>query len=266
MNPESLKRQIQVALAVLMVAISGVLAWRVLPAHGPPSPAFRGKTLSQWFNESPPGSAYLTPGALEAVRELGPRATPYLLQEVGAQDSGLKQVLVQSLQHVPRLRLVSMAARQYRARQGFAALDRTGALALTQGLTNADPRIRRGCAFALAFPEFSAYSSGFIPCLKDALEDRSPRVRAQAAVTLSMIIADPDVALPILGHLLEDPDRWVQVAAADGLARYGPEARPSLPALSKALGTTDPLVRTHVTDALKAIAPAATASLGVVPK
>jgi hypothetical protein len=257
-----MKRRIQITLAILSVAIFGGLAWRFLHAHAPPDPTFRGKALSQWFYESPPGSAYLTPGALEAVRQLGTSATPYLLQEVSAWDSGPKQVLVQSLQHMPRVGFTSMYARQYRARQGLAALGFTGAFALTQGLTNGDPQIRRGCALALAFPEFSAYSSECIPCLRCALKDRSPRVRAQVAATLTTIITNPVVAVPLFSDLLDDPDRWVQVTAADGLGRYGAQAKASVPALSKALSSTDPLIRTHVADALKAIDPRTAAKAG----
>src|SRR5262249_39073088 len=155
-----------------------------------------------------------------AVQVLGVDAVPYLLHELGAWDSLWKQLWVQSLQKARGVRFLqvdSMYDRQYRAKEGLAMLGSRGIVGLVQGMTNANENVRRECAFAMIFPEFSFYSLDFIPHLQESLKDPSSRVRAQAATTLSLISTNPTVVVPPLIDLLGDSDRWVQVAAADGL-------------------------------------------------
>jgi len=84
----AMRKRVQIALAFLLVAIAGVIAWQVLHLR---EPAYQGKRLSVWLqNYSPDGDS---PEVDDAVRTMGTNVIPTLLGMLRAEDSKLRQIL-----------------------------------------------------------------------------------------------------------------------------------------------------------------------------
>ncbi len=72
-----MRKRVQIALAVLLVAIVGVAAWEVL---GDREPVYQGKSLSVWLERYITHGSYIgvqpAQEADEAIRQTGTNATP----------------------------------------------------------------------------------------------------------------------------------------------------------------------------------------------
>src|SRR6266700_7337487 len=108
----AMRKRVQIALAVLFVAVGGVIAWQVLRLR---EPVYQGKRLSFWLQRySPDGDS---PEVDEAMRIMGTKAIPTLLGNLQARDSALKQILAAlGLHYTPA------ETRHMRAERGFKAL------------------------------------------------------------------------------------------------------------------------------------------------
>ena len=84
-----MRKRVHIALAVLLVALGGVIGWQVLSLR---EPVCEGKRLSFWLRSySSDGDS---PVADEALRTIGTNAIPALLAMLQAKDSTLKMKLV----------------------------------------------------------------------------------------------------------------------------------------------------------------------------
>ena len=92
-----------------------------------------------------------------------------------------------------------------------------------------------------------------IPSLIAALSDENADVRANAAMALSIIPTEGNLAVPALIERLDD-ERGVRMWAAFALGHHGREARHALPLLIKMLEDPDEQIRIVVAEAVCAIA------------
>ncbi|MFO0843868.1 MAG: HEAT repeat domain-containing protein [Gemmataceae bacterium] len=131
---------------------------------------------------------------------------------------------------------------------------------LANALKDRDPRVRVQAARHLWRRERQA--KVIVPLLRDAVADRDPLVRAVAVETLGELGAD-ESALPLLALALEDRDAGVRLLAEEGLARGGVG---SVPSLLESLGAKSRRVRLGAVRALGLIGPAAKGARGGLEK
>jgi hypothetical protein len=80
----AMRKRVQIALAVLLVAVAGVLAWLVLRE---PEPIYQGKRLSFWLYQYERGGEEERNRAQTAIRKIGTNAIPTLLNMLVKRDS-----------------------------------------------------------------------------------------------------------------------------------------------------------------------------------
>jgi hypothetical protein len=112
-------KRVKVALAVVVVALVGVIVWQVWPPSD--EPVYQGKPLSSWVRGYWTG--HMTE-ADEAVRQAGTNAIPTLLRMLRAKDSALKVKLITlaQRQHIIEIEYTAAGIRNYTALNGFRAL------------------------------------------------------------------------------------------------------------------------------------------------
>lgn len=132
-----------------------------------------------------------------------------------------------------------------------------------------------GLASALTeeWPYFVGWGVGdadAIPGLVKALEHKSARVRAEAAVDLGQLGRTARDALVPLTAALEDSDPHVRIYAAEALGLIDPKHRRPVPVLSEELRDRDAIIRRAAVDALASLGLRAEAAvpalLGLVRK
>src|SRR6266481_3095062 len=142
-HTDAMRKQVQIALAVLLVGVGGVIAWQVRRLR---EPVYQGKRLSLWLqNYSPDGDS---PEVDEALRTIGTNAIPTLLAMLQAKDSTLKlELAALGLHYTPA------ETRHMRAEKGFTALGADASNAVPALIEiykqNVSPSARRAAANAL---------------------------------------------------------------------------------------------------------------------
>jgi HEAT repeat protein len=101
-----------------------------------------------------------------------------------------------------------------------------------------------------------------VPGLVAALKDSDTFVRANAAITLGFLRADPNLVVPALVERLNDEQLRVAGAAAKALGRLQGDAGSSVPALLQAAQSADEGLRASAIAALKQINPDAARKAG----
>jgi len=98
-----MRKRVYIALAVVLVALAGVIAWQALRER---EPVYQGKGLRVWLREYRLGlNTGASKVAADAVRHIGTNALPTLLEMLGAKDSKLKYWWdrhIPGLQFLPR--------------------------------------------------------------------------------------------------------------------------------------------------------------------
>jgi HEAT repeat protein len=205
---------------------------------------FLGKPVERWTEElNPSQPAPVRRSAAFALGKLGGQAfpaIPRLAKALQDQDATVRDAAAYALGEIA-LALGDNATSQW---------EHTGRT-LTAGLANdADPYVRRSCAFALGSQGKNAVPAQ--EALRKALKDREPIVRQQAARALGRM-GDVDTAsVNSLCVALADGDSWVRRDAALALSEIGqPAARPAIqPLLSRFKVDKDVNARRAALDAL----------------
>jgi HEAT repeat protein len=269
-----MRKRVQIALAVLLVFLAGVITWQGLRLR---EPVYQGKRLSSWLE------AYRLHGvagvetwqvrteqqmADKAVRKAGTNALPTLLRMLRAKDSALKVELMElaQRQHVVRIKYTPAEELNYQASCAFGVLRAKGQCAVPALMEIADKNISHDSQWyaitALSF--VGPPAKGVIPSLSGWATNADGRVRLYAVHALGEIRAEPDRVVPVLTNALRDPDSGVQTHAAMALGKFGPNAKLAVPALVEYLNARESRTdRSDVTDALRAIDPEAAAKAGV---
>ena len=93
-----MRKRYQMAVAVLLVAIVGVLVWLVrFPREH--EPVYQGRTLTQWLDKyNRAGAMAKTEPVSQAIRAMGTNSLPFLLAHIKHTEFPLKQKLIAILQ------------------------------------------------------------------------------------------------------------------------------------------------------------------------
>ena len=292
------------AAATLAIAV----AMLVLPGR---EPRYQGRTLSQWLTQArteitDPELVRMAPGeeppqtispsgraAILAVRELGPRAVPELINWIKRPAPLLDDELRVFRNLVPGSAAKTVPARNRAdlAVFGFGLLGPQASAAapeLTRLMKdwNVSQQTRESAMAALSQlgpaglqPLLEAFASPSQPARKlvasyigsmhhlgtDAphavavliglLNDQDQQIAGRAATALGDLALEPVQAIPGLTNALKDPRPFVRVSAVNALRRYGSDAEPAIPALTETLNDSQLQVRMAATNAFSQIRP-----------
>jgi len=270
-----MSKRLQIAVAVLLVAVAGVIAWQVLRQR---EPVYQGKRLSVWLvqygtNRFPTlRDGELGPQAETAIRHIGTNAIPIYLSIITTRESAFKLRVMALIPNgwLARLRVRSMVDYRLLGAYGLIALgaDAKSAIPTLIGLlndTNPDVRYIAGFTLESLGPEAG---DDLLPSVEKCLEGADAIVQSQAIRILAQIRQRADVAIPILVEILAKPQNQqhsgtLRLDAIFALAQFGPQAQPAVPKLVELLSDTNWLIRSTATNALRAIDPEAAAKAGV---
>lgn len=262
---------------VFFILMAGILGWLIVAIFHPFEPRYQGKRLSAWAKDilnwevredmdaQKLGEAEAKRDeALEAIRHIGTKALPLALKYCRAEDSRLKEKLINWMneQEVFEVRPLRDSDYQQTGVKIFEALGTVAKPAipslikllqkkdqgvfgaacnalytigpdaippLITALTNANERMRLGAAITLG--GFEAQARTAVPALIRSLGDESAHVRATAAMSLGEINQDSDLVIPALVRCLKDKDAGVRQHSAIALGHIGKQPEVVVPAL-----------------------------------
>jgi HEAT repeat protein len=220
---------------LLFMGIGGML-WFARRAH---EPDCHGKPLRFWLQayslaynaEAANGTTIPTrEQANEALRHLGPKAIPILLEMLRAHDSAWKEALIrlaekQQLIKISRSRPDDL---NYMAGSAFVVLGPSASNAVPALIQIFDqklsPMSRANTAQALGYIGPPAEKA--IPSLMRELGNtQKDSVRTSCAIALGMIHSRAELVVPVLTTLLGDPNANMRNHAAIALAGFGSDAQ-----------------------------------------
>lgn len=241
----------RIALIVLIAAVAGLVAWRLLR---PTEPKYQGRSLSHWLweMEIAPDSASLSwKESLQAVKAMGTNALPALLRMLRTEDSEWKRKAVNWTQDA-----LGLDAEDYlpevKRRRAMAGLRVLGPVAesaipeLTRLVAGADLQVSSAALGALA--EIGGPRT--IPPLISAVTNSNAQVSVPAAAMLGNLRTQARPALPVLLQALTSPDAGLRASAARALGEIAFSPDRCVPALAQALGDSNNLVRFSAASAL----------------
>jgi hypothetical protein len=291
-------KRFYIALAVVAVALVGVIVWRVTqPAD---EPVHEGKRLSVWLEgydtannpHVPPEThdgplpprvmpvyslqvvSWITvpnpalPHAEEAVRQLGSKVVPTLVAMIAASDPPLKAKLKDLLerQHFISFHFTRAHQLHVRAYSAFKTLGPAGASAfpgLGKLFRSPDSEVRGYAIEAIHSIWTGLNQELLVPTLTNALSDPDINVRFAAIGTLRNVkLENPEPYLPFLIAQLGCTNAWEFSRVCDVLTSLRPQAKTAVPALVKQLAR-QPAERAAALNALNAIDPEAAAKAGI---
>jgi hypothetical protein len=269
-----MRKRVYIALAVLLVALAGVITWQVLRER---EPVYQGKRLSAWLkqygtNHWAAGSGgELDKQAETAIRQIGTNAIPLYLSIITTRESPLKLKL---LALVPKRWLVRFHLRgvyelRFLGSYGLIALGAEAKPAvpvLIALLNDKDPEVRYTAVFTLR--SLGPVARDALPALIKCLQDPDFTVRSDAIFGLGELHQDPDRVIPILVEFLDKPQNPQQSVtlrhnALWSLRQFGPQAKSAVPSLLRLLNDEHEILRWEATNGLRVIDPEAAAKVGV---
>lgn len=272
-----MRKRLQIALAVLLIAIAGVIAWRVLHSRER-EPVYQGKRLSVWLEQY--GTNHfptvrdgpLGKEAETAIRQIGTNAIPTYLRMITTRESPLKLKLMAlvPMRWLTRLHVRGVYDYRWRGAFGLIALGKDAKSAfpsLFGVLNDKDEWLRFMAGFTLESLA-PVTRDDLLPFLKKCLEDPDVMVQSEAIRVLGQIHQEPERVIPILVELLaklQSPQHPIgmRIDTIRALRQFGAQAKPAVPKLVELLSDSTGLVRSAATNALKQIDPEAAAKAGV---
>ena len=263
-----MRKRFQFALAVLLIALSGVIAWQLLRER---EPVYRGKRLSVWLVQY--GTNHWSKGhwsvgrrgeldtqAENAIRQIGTNAISTCLRIIATRDSPLfKVVPLLPERWVAPFYKSSVPEYQFQGAYGLIALGaaaKPAVPALIALLNDSHGEVRYAAVFAL--DELGSLAEDALPSLVKFLKpDEFHQIRLE-----------PERAIPVLVQLLDESQNQphserIRGNAMSGLRQFGALAKPAVPSLLRLLNDANEDTRWQATNALKDIDPEAAVSAGV---
>jgi HEAT repeats len=259
-----MRKRVPIVLGVLLVFVLGTIAWLSLRPDAE-DPVYQGKRLSVWMGSDPDDAAReLTPGAKQAIRQLGTNAIPLLLRKLRAKDSPFKVKLfaLAQKQHVIKVSYTPAKLQPWQGAEGFQVLGADGksavpALIELYSQDNSDFEALYCLSASLA--SIAPDAKAAVPVLIHRLGHTNFLVRFGAACALGQIHSEPQVVVPALISRLSDQSHDVRREAAAALSKFGLEAKTALPALTRLLADSDAGVSGMAKIAIDVIDPEAAA-------
>lgn len=251
-------------LLLLALALAAGAGWFFLRSG---EPSHHGKRLGVWLQELGNSEAARRESAREAIRQIGAKALPLLLQRMDPQtdaELGLRMQAVKAFQllgpvaqpAIPSLaRLLNNKKSASDAARALAAIGPAAVETLAGGLGHADAQVRASAARALG--EIGEGARPAVPALIKCLKDEDLNVRSGAIASLERIKHDPETVVPALIDVLKEGDLSVRIAAAAALGAFGVQAKAAVPELTKAAGSKAEFLRDAAAGALGQIDPEA---------
>jgi hypothetical protein len=269
-----MRKRVYIALAVVLVALAGVIAWQVLRER---EPVYQGKPLRVWLVQygtnhwSAGRNGELDRQAEAAIQHLGTNAIPLYLKIITTRESSLKLKLLALVpkRWLARFHLRSVNNYRHLGAYGLIALGadaKPSVPALIALLNDKNPDVRYAAVFALR--SLGPVAGDALPSLIKCLKDPDFRVQSDAILGLGEIHQEPERVIPILVKLLDEPQnpQHSEIIRSDAiwsLRHFGALAKPALPSLLRLLDDAHENIRYDATNALKAIDPEAAAKAGV---
>jgi hypothetical protein len=270
----TMRKRLQVALAVLLIAVAGVIGWQALRPRER-EPVYEGKGLRAWLSDYYYAWArrdgHAQDVAERGIQHIGTNAIPTLLNMVRKKDSALVSMLIALWdRHITRIPYIpagvrfpswyrtKAAALNFQAFQGFEIL-RANAQPAVPALVeiceqnnSPDSQICASRALIAIGPKAARAA---IPAFLRASASSDSRERQEAVFALSQVHSEPSLVVPALVKALNDTNANVRSRAAMGLKEIGWSggARPAVPALVPLLNDPDGQVRRVAAEALKQI-------------
>jgi len=257
------RKRVIIASGILLVGVAAMLLFKISRPRRGPEPVYQGKPLSQWMAAKKMLDAAdpkfpiseLAP-AIEAVRQMGTNALPFLVDDLCAQDALIWRKIPASMYLRFRFILRARGAyyhgepdpweRQQRAIFFLSAMGSLAEPALPEIAKCLDhPDAAEG---ALEVLNFYASDKQMRPgpevttALLKATTNGSRRVRQLAANTISLFRIDADLAVPVLLRTLHDQAAEGRGTSAMALG-YRARASVIVPALIGVLDDPDFYVR-----------------------
>ena len=249
------------AFLLLLIGVALVISF----ARELPEPVWKGKPLSAWIDDLVMGSSKeIREPAEEAIRQIGPRAIPQLLQILGSRDTVSERVLVQlnRKQHLFHFPVVPAGIKRRRASLAFEALGPLARPAFPElkkmlthdadpefaadalaaigpesvsALLEALPKVKgeKRCALYAATAKWPSQQGAIIPALLRSLQSKSTPERRCAAELLGRLRGDPAGTIRALISALEDRDFAVRNEALSSLSEFATNASVALEPVRK---------------------------------
>lgn len=215
----TLRNRPAIALAVIGLALVGILAWQVLD---PGEPRYQGKALGEWLKDLDYGGGRRYRAATNALHHIGTNALPglqrYLLYRDAAWKDGLDGL-------VAKTRLFGIADKEsdWHRRAGRACRElgmQASPLLPVLVVAVRDPAASVEITYSLA-----RMLPNSVSALTNLLATGGREARLSAAICLRDAFAHPttaETAFVALTNALNAKDAMVQHAAISSLARPGP--------------------------------------------
>jgi hypothetical protein len=256
--------------AVISITVIVAILWQRSA-----EPVYEGKKLREWLELNSSQVVESWNGEAEsAIRQIGPRAVPWLLKWARCKTPAWRENLCSAYDKVPRrLRSASLEKRILGAEDlvldvdlawGFKTLGSQGASGIPDLMTLLnDPQRVRVAAMCLgklgwvalphvmkAFndPATTNYlgllealnrmgnnAKPAVPKLIEGLKDTNATIAKASAEALGRLKLEPDLAVPALILGLEHSDSQIRIACVKALVGFTEKAQPAVPALVRCL-------------------------------
>ncbi len=244
----------RVVVAILMVAVAATITWAAVENRPPPEALYQGKPISYWLQYQNPNVIH----AMCSL--MGTNALPTLVRLLDAQDGPTQRAYRAVWSRIPlglRLRLPKPIDSNHVRYQALFALQQIKPIpeaavpkVIRIMTTDKDMAFRISAAGVL---RFSGPTNEVVTrALVSALSDTNEAVRTDVAYIWD-VKRDPTIAVPAFIKLLHDRSPEVRALAAMTLGRYGASARLALPELLRLRDDFEPSPRDSALKAIQAI-------------
>jgi HEAT repeat protein len=189
-------------------------------------PTYEGRTLESWLKDlscTPCGPEHGP--AANAIRQMGTRATPYLLHaiEAGNADASLSVAAIRELGPVAGTAIPALTEllkkERSSAHAALALVYLSSERPVIEALSSTSPSIREGAVVALGYGG-SRVDASAVPILIKMLEEAGPPTRFEVVWALGQIHKEEERTVSVLVGLLKDEDPWMRVTSAQTLGAF----------------------------------------------
>jgi hypothetical protein len=183
-----MRKRVLIALVILLITTTGVIAWQVLRSR---EPSYQGKPLSSWLADFDLESAHSPEKAKQAVRTIGTNSFPTLRRMLRARDPLWKKAVIafDGRHTFIQLHITEANVIRYRAVQGYSVLGaeaKPEVIALIQ-IMDSEPSVEVRCDVATALGGIGPEAKAAIPLLSKSAQEQSSKLRTSALSALANI-------------------------------------------------------------------------------